>query len=58
MLLERRTGSVSGGMLGKLEVDKSDVESLFAGKMEMRIRNFGEMRTKMLVKWESGVWSE
>lgn len=46
------------GMLGMLQTSESVVESLFAGKMEMRIRNFWEMRTKMLVKWGSGVWSE
>lgn len=42
LLLERRTGSVNGGMLEKLwtKKDKSDAESLFAGKMETRISNF------------------
>lgn len=37
-------------MLGKLQTNESDVESLFAGKMEMRIRNFGEMGTKMGIR--------
>lgn len=43
---------------GSYKLDESDVESLFAGKMEMRIRNLGELGTKTLVKWGSGVWSE
>lgn len=38
--------------------DESDVESLFAGKMEMKMRNFWEMGTKMHVKCWTGVWSE
>lgn len=52
MLSERRAGSANGGMLKKFWTgkDKSNVELLFVGKMETRIRNFGEMWTKMLAK--------
>lgn len=41
--------------LGRYKADESDVESLLAGKIEMRIRNFGEMETKILFKWGAGV---